>query len=190
VGTGIGGAIVAGGRLFGGAHGFAGEIGHVIVEPGGPVCGCGNQGCWEQVGSGRAIDRLAREAVARDPASLMLELAGGDAGKVRGPNAVAAARRGDATAIEVLAAAGRRLGEGIAGLINIIDPDVVVIGGGAASGAGEFLLEPARVACAHAIEGWQHRPAVPLVPAELGNEAGGIGAGLLALESLAPGADG
>jgi len=184
VGTGIGGAIVAGGRLFRGAHGFASEIGHVIVEPGGPRCGCGNLGCWEQVASGRAIDRMAREAVERHPESLILELAGGDADGVRGPHAVAAARQGDAVAIEVLAEAGRRLGEGIAGLVNIVDPDVVVVGGGAAAGAGEFLLEPARAACAAAIEGSEHRADVPLVPAELGNGAGGIGAALLALDEL------
>jgi glucokinase len=187
VGTGIGGAIVAGGRLFRGAHGFAAEIGHIIVEPGGPRCGCGNQGCWEQVASGRAIDRMAREAVAGAPESLILKLAGGDPAAVRGPHAVAAAKEGDPLAIRVLADAGRRLGEGIAGLINVIDPDVVVVGGGAAMGAGEFLLEPARQASADAIEGRGYRPAVPIVPAELGNDAGGIGAALLALDALSNG---
>ncbi|HXJ66255.1 MAG TPA: ROK family protein [Actinomycetota bacterium] len=189
VGTGIGGAIVAGGRLFRGAHGFAAEIGHIIVEPGGPRCGCGNRGCWEQVASGRAIDRMAREAVAETPESLILKMAGGDPSAVRGPHAVAAAKQGDPLAIRVLADAGRRLGEGIAGLVNIIDPDIVVIGGGAAMGAGEFLLEPAREASEVAIEGRGYRPPVPIVPAELGNDAGGIGAGLLALEGL-PGGGG
>src|SRR6266540_6228803 len=82
VGTGIGGGIVAGGKLFRGAHGFAGEIGHIIVEPGGPLCGCGNRGCWEQVASGRAVDRLGRQAAEVDPTSLMVGLADGDAVRV------------------------------------------------------------------------------------------------------------
>src|SRR2546426_1194516 len=75
VGTGIGGGIVAGGKLFRGGHGFAGEIGHIIVEPNGPLCGCGNLGCWEQVASGRAIGRVGREAAAGHPESLIVELA-------------------------------------------------------------------------------------------------------------------
>src|SRR5207249_11281402 len=78
VGTGIGGGIVSGGRLFRGAHGFGAEIGHIIVEPGGPLCGCGNRGCWEQVEAGRAIDRLGREAGREQPDALFVDLAGGD----------------------------------------------------------------------------------------------------------------
>jgi len=185
VGTGIGGAIVAGDRLFRGAHGFAAEIGHIIVEPGGPKCGCGNEGCWEMVASGRAIGRLGREAAAANPASLLVELADGDASMVTGPVVTAAAKRGDPSAVGGLAEVGRRLGEGIAGLVNILDPDVVVVGGGAID-AGDLLLEPARVACRASVEAPEHRPEVPIVPARLGNDAGGIGAALLALEELAP----
>src|SRR5213594_2991868 len=85
VGTGIGGGIVLGGKLFRGAHGFAAEIGHIIVEPGGPRCGCGNLGCWEQVASGRAIDRLGQVAAAEHPESRLALLAGGDPAAVRGP---------------------------------------------------------------------------------------------------------
>jgi glucokinase len=184
VGTGIGGAIVSGGRLFRGAHGLAGEIGHIIVEPDGPLCGCGNRGCWEQVASGRAIGRLGRDAAAREPGTLMLELAeGGDPAKVTGRIVTAAAERGDAAAVAVLAEVGRRLGEGIAGLVNILDPEVVVVGGGGVN-AGEFLLRPAREAFRRSVEGFDHRPDVPLVAARLGNEAGGIGAALLALEAV------
>jgi glucokinase len=182
VGTGIGGAIVSGGRPFRGAHGFAAEIGHVIVEPNGPRCGCGNLGCWEQVASGRAIGRLGRLAGEREPGSLIVELAGGDPGRITGRVVTQAASQGDPAAIEVLAEVGRRLGTGIAGFVNVLDPDVVVVGGGVAD-AGGLLLDPAREAMWEAIEGHGHRQEVPLVAAQLGNDAGGIGAALLALEA-------
>lgn len=183
VGTGIGGAIITGGRMLRGAHGFAAEIGHVIVEPGGPQCGCGNRGCWEQVASGRAISRLGGEAARANPHSLLAELAEGDPEAVSGPLVTDAARRGDVVAQEVLAEVGRRLGEGVAGLVNILDPEVVVIGGGAVE-AGDLLLDPARKAYREAVEAPDHRPDVPILPAELHNDAGGIGAALLALEEL------
>jgi glucokinase len=180
VGTGIGGGIVAGGKLFRGAHGFAGEIGHVIVEPNGPLCGCGNHGCWEQMAAGRAIDRLGREAGLKHPGSLMVELAGGDPAEVRGRYVTEAAFRGDAVAVGILAEIGRRLGEGIAGLVNILDPEIVVVGGGAIA-AGELLLEPARRAFIDSVEGAEDRPDVPIVAAAMGNDAASVGAADLAL---------
>jgi len=170
VGTGIGGGIVHGGAVMRGAHGFAGEIGHLIVEPGGLRCGCGNRGCWETVASGSALSRLGRERLGPS---------------MDGPVIVAAARAGDASARSVLEEVGTRLGEGIAGLVNVLDPDLVIVGGGAAVGAGDLLLESARTACAHAIEGAGHRPDVPLVPAALGADAAAIGAGLWALQGAA-----
>jgi glucokinase len=186
VGTGIGGGIVAGGRLFRGAHGFAAEIGHVIVEPNGPLCGCGNRGCWEQVASGRAIGRMGREAALEHPESLILELAGGDVTQVHGPVVTEAATRGDPMAREILSEVGRRLGEGIAGLVNVLDPELVVVGGGAVT-AGDLLLEPARRAFSESVEAPEHRPPVPLVAAALGNDAGAIGAADLAAAAVADG---
>ena len=183
VGTGIGGGIVAGGRLFRGAHGFAAEIGHIIVEPGGPLCGCGNLGCWEQVASGRAIDRLGREAAREFPRGRLAELAGGDPERVTGPVVTKAARDGDAVATRILAQVGKRLGEGIAGLVNILDPDIVVVGGGAIE-AEDLLLEPARQAFADSVEAPEHRPKVPIVAAALGNGAGAVGAADLAYRRL------
>lgn len=166
VGTGIGAGIVSGGRLLHGSHGFAGEVGHIIVEPDGPLCGCGNRGCWETVASGRAIDRLSREAFGEGAPSGtgITELAGG----------------GDPTALEVLGEVGRRLGEGIAGLVNVLDPEIVVIGGGVVE-AGDLLLEPTRRHFLASIEAPEFRPEVPIVPAALGPDAGAIGAALLAL---------
>lgn len=183
VGTGIGGGIVAGRRLFRGAHGFAAEIGHIVVDPGGPLCGCGNRGCWEQVASGHAIGRLGREAVASGDSSLIAELAGGDSAAVTGQTVTEAALRGDRTAVSILAEVGRRLGVGIAGLVNVLDPQVVVVGGGAIA-AGELLLEPARAAYGVAVEAPDHRPPVPIVAAQLGNDAGAVGAAALELEEL------
>ena len=181
VGTGIGGGIVSGGRLFRGAHGFAAEIGHIIVEPEGPLCGCGNRGCWEQVASGRALDRAAKEAARRDPRSAIATLGGADP---EGVHVGRAAREGDREATEILQEVGRRLGEGIAGLVNVLDPEAVVVGGGVAE-IGDLLLDPARAALVDAVEAPQHRPEVPLLGASLGNRAGAIGAATLAMDVLA-----
>jgi glucokinase len=183
VGTGIGGGIVIDGTLFRGAHGFAAEIGHIIVEPGGPLCGCGNLGCWEQVASGRAIGRLGRQAATDHPHTLMVDLAGGDPDGVDGEVVTAAAKRGDPVATHVLAEVGRRLGEGIGGLVNVLDPDIVVVGGGALE-AGDLLLGPARRSFVEAVEAPDHRPLVPILAAALGNDAGAVGAADLALQEL------
>jgi glucokinase len=179
VGTGIGGGIITDGSLFRGAHGFAAEIGHIIVEPGGPRCGCGNLGCWEQVASGRAIDRLGRQEVARNPRGRIAELASGS--EVTGHHVAAAAHQGDPAGSAILTTVGRRLGEGIAGLVNVLDPEVVVVGGGVAE-EGDLVLEPARRAYLEAVEAPQHRPEVPILAAALGNDAGAIGAAGLALD--------
>jgi len=179
VGTGIGGGIVIGGELYRGANGLAAEIGHIIVEPGGPLCGCGNRGCWEQVASGRAIERLGRQAAAAQSGSVLARMAGGDPSTLTGPDVTKAAREGDPLATGILEDVGRRLGQGIAGLVNVLDPDAVVIGGGAAD-AQDLLLEPARRAFHAAVEAPTHRPQVPVLPAQLGNDAGAIGAADLA----------
>ena len=183
VGTGLGGGIVSDGRLFRGANGFAAEIGHIIVEPGGPLCGCGNRGCWEQVAAGRAIDRMGREEAREHEHSTLRRLAGGDPDEVTGELVTQAAKQGDDAARGILAEAGRRLGQGIAGLVNVLDPQVVVVGGGAIV-AGDLLLDPARAAFLDAVEGPEFRPRVPIVPAELGNDAGAVGAATLVLEEL------
>jgi glucokinase len=182
VGTGIGGGIVAGGRLVRGAHGLAGEIGHIIVEPGGPLCGCGNRGCWEQVASGLAIARAGRRAVRDEPRSAIARLAGGDPRRATGELVTVAAREGDEVAVAILAEVARRLGEGVAGLVNVFDPDVVVVGGGVGE-AGDLLFGPLREAFLATVEGADVRPEVPIVAAQLDNDAGAIGAALLALEA-------
>jgi glucokinase len=183
VGTGIGGGLIIDGKLVRGAHGFAGEIGHVIVEPDGEPCGCGNTGCWETVASGSAIMREGRRAVMRHLHSALVEMSGSDPDRVTGQMITAAARGGDTTARGIFAEIGHRLGQGIAGLVNVLDPELVIVGGGASS-AGDLLLEPARAAFRMSVEGHEDRPSVPIVAAALGNDAGGVGAALLALEAL------
>ena len=183
VGTGIGGGIVLDGRLYRGAAGFAGEIGHIVLQPDGPECGCGNRGCWERLGSGSAITERAVASIGRHEHSSLAEMSGGDPARVTGPMVSEAARTGDAVAQEILVETGRWLGVGIAGLVNVLDPDLVVVGGGAA-GAGEPLLGPARDSFRRHVEAPRRRPDIPIVPASLGNDAGAIGAAALAFELL------
>jgi glucokinase len=182
VGTGIGGGIIIDGILLRGAHGFAAEIGHFVVQPDGERCGCGNRGCWETVASGSAITREARKAVTRHTHSRIADLAGGDPDRATGATVTQAAGEGDPAARGILAEVGHRLGEGIGGLVNILDPELVIVGGGAAQ-AGDLLLEPARMAFRMTVEAPDHRPDVPIVPAELGTDAGVIGAATLALDA-------
>jgi glucokinase len=183
VGTGIGGGFVVDGRLVRGAHGFAAEIGHIVVEPDGPRCGCGNRGCWEQVASGTAIARAGRNAVRRHPYSDLVQRSRGDPRAVTGVMVTEAARAGDTASCGILVEVGHRLGQGIAALVNVLDPELVIVGGGV-SDAGDLILAPARDAYGRFVEGAEHRPSVPIVLAELGGDAGAIGAAMLGLEHL------
>lgn len=181
VGTGVGGGIVLNGVLHRGAFGVAAEIGHLRVVPSGLICGCGNRGCWEQYASGSALVREARELAGQGSliAKSLLDRAGGDVEGITGPLITEAARDGDAFAIEQLAALGKWLGEGIATLTAVLDPAVVVIGGGV-SDAGDLLLEPIRSHFRSNLTGRNYRPELEIRKAELGNTAGMIGAADLA----------
>jgi glucokinase len=179
IGTGIGGGVVLGGVLIGGHHGFAGEFGHMVVDPNGPRCPCGQRGCWERYASGSGLSLLAREAAQAGEAGRVVELAGGDAEAVRGEHVTVAAAEGDAQAMSVMDRFAWWLAVGLANLAVAFDPELIVLGGGMVE-AGPVLLEPARRAFATLLEGGQHRPAVRLVAASLGERAGAIGAALLA----------
>lgn len=174
VGTGVGGGLVHAGELVRGRHGLAGEFGHVVVREGGPVCACGNRGCLEAMASGGAIARVAREGLARGERSVLEGVA-----DPSGKDVTRAAHDGDDFAVAVLAECGFWLGVGIASLVNALDPEVVVVGGGAMQ-AGELLLEPARAACSARVLGAGHRKMPLVVPAALGDDAGMVGAALLA----------
>lgn len=181
IGTGLGGGLIVGGELFRGGFGVGGEVGHLRVVPNGHRCGCGNRGCWEQYASGSALVREAREfAGSGSPrASRLLELAGGRAESIEGHMVSAAASEGDPLARELIEDLGRWLGEGIATLAAVLDPAVVVVGGGVSS-VGDVLLDPARRAFERQLTGRGHRPVLEIRQASLGNGAGLIGAGDLA----------
>jgi glucokinase len=181
VGTGIGSGLVLDGRLLRGRFGAAGEPGHVRVVPGGRRCGCGNRGCWEQYVSGRALTREARELADVRPseAPRLLELAGGRAEMIQGPDVTRAAKAGDHAALEAFDVVGTWLGQGLADLAAVLDPGVFVVGGGVAE-AGGLLLGPARRAYAERLSGRGHRPPAEIRLAELGNLAGLVGAADLA----------
>jgi glucokinase len=182
LGTGIGGGIVLGGRLYRGHHGFAGEIGHMVVDPDGPPCPCGQRGCWERYASGSGLGRIAREAAIAGRAARVVELAGGDPELVKGEHVTAAAAEGDESARRVMADFGWWVALGLANLANAFDPELFVLGGGLVE-AGDVLLDPVRSAFADLLEGADHRPPVGIVAATLGERAGAIGAALLARDA-------
>ncbi len=185
LGTGIGGGLLWRGEVIRGRFGIAGEYGHMQVVPDGHRCECGNRGCWEQYASGNALVREARALVtARSPIAMdMLARVEGDPANLTGPLVTEAAREGDRMAIELLAEVGTWLGIGMANLAAAFDPSIFVVGGGV-SAAGELLLGPARTAYSRQLTGRGHRPEAKIVAAELGNEAGLIGAADLARSSV------
>ena len=167
LGTGVGGGLILGGRPYRGATGSGAELGHIVIALDGPPCGCGGHGHLESYASGRAADGVAREVLGP----------GSDAHDL-----VERGRAGESAAVEGLAGIGRRLGAGIASLLNVFEPELVVVGGGFGA-AGELLLGPAREVVA--VEGLTPaRDTIPIVQAELGADAGVIGAGVLGFEAL------
>jgi glucokinase len=172
VGTGLGCGMVAGGRLLRGAHGYAAEVSHLIVNPGGEACSCGQYGCLGIEATGYAIAQRARRCGVEEshwgPAALT------------GEAVTAAAERGDPVSIEILTRTGELLGYGLAAIANLLDPDVLIVGGGA---AGPLLLDAARPAFAERLYAAGARPLVPLELARLANDAGAIGAALLGAEA-------
>ena len=179
LGTGIGGGIVSGGQVHRGANGFAGEIGHMVVDPDGPPCPCGQRGCWERFASGSGLGRLAREAAQAGRAARVLALAGGEVEAVRGEHVTLAVAEGDAEAAAVMGRFAWWLALGLVNLVNVFDPGALVVGGGLIA-AGDALFEPTRAAMQQLLAANTLRPEVPLVPAALGARAGALGAASLA----------
>jgi glucokinase len=184
LGTGIGGGILIDGQVQRGRFGIAGEFGHMQVVPGGHRCECGNRGCWEQYASGNALVREAHSLFsANSPiASDLLGSVEGVVDNLTGPLITQAARDGDPTARELLAEIGHWLGVGIANLAAAFDPGMFVIGGGV-SAAGDLLLSSARETFKRHLTGRGYRPEARIVAAQLGNDAGLIGAADLARHS-------
>lgn len=179
VGTGIGAGFVLGGRLERGHSGLGGEIGHIIVAPDGRQCGCGNTGCLEAMASGSALGRAGREAAAANPGGMLATLAGG-AGNVTGEVVFDAAQHGDHAARDLFRQIGYWLGIGIASVVNLLDIELVVIGGGLVN-TGELLLTPTRESFNRFVFGRTRRALPAIVPAHFGADAGVVGAAALAL---------
>ncbi|MBD8869161.1 ROK family glucokinase [Nocardioides sp. MJB4] len=181
VGTGVGGGLVLDGALHRGSFGIAGEIGHLRVVPGGRPCPCGQRGCLEQYASGTALveDTRALVSAGSPDSEVLLTRARGEVGAIDGPMVTELARQGDRFALARIEQLGQWLGEGVASLVAVLDPGVVVVGGGV-SEAGDLLLDPVRAAFAAHLTGGGHRPVAEVRVATLGNDAGLIGAADLA----------
>lgn len=180
VSTGVGGGLILGGRLYRGSSDGAGEIGHMTVSPDGPLCSCGNRGCLEALASGTALAREARDRVARGGGRDILAAAGGDPENINAAVVASAAAGGDPESAEVIAGAARYLGIGIANILNLLNPSLVILGGGVME-IGAPVWEGVRLEVrARALEVARSR--ARLVPAELGGRAGVLGAIALALQ--------
>ncbi len=179
LGTGVGAGIVHNGKIYHGANGMAGEVGHMVIERGGLPCPCGRCGCWEQYASANALKRMTAAALAAHPDSILAQVVAENDGHVSGQSAFIAARRGDAVGQQVCNEYVDYLACGVVNVVNIFQPDTLAIGGGVSNEAEEQLLLPVR----RRVE----RESIPcgrdrrthVVKAELGNRAGLIGAALL-----------
>lgn len=181
LGTGLGSGFVVDGRILRGQTGAASELGHMVIDPAGPPCPCGLRGCLEQYASGSAIARMARAAAADDPDTLMISLAG-SVDRIEGFHVAAAASQHDEAASRVLRAAGRSLALGLSNVVNLFDPEIIVLGGSVVE-AGEPYLGVARDELARMTTAQRRRP-VRVDLAALGNDAGIVGAAALALHEL------
>ena len=180
-GTGIGGGIIVNGSLLRGANGFAGEPGHIVIDPSGPVCACGTQGCWEAFASGTGLANLARKRIAEGGGAVMLSLAGGNPDHLTGLHVAEALAADDPEAIDLVAEFARLVAVGLSGLIAVFDPSIVVLGGGLRALSDRFIPD-VRNYIDDVVLGAGHRPTVALEPTQLGADAGAIGGALLAIE--------
>ncbi len=181
VGTGIGGGIIIGGQLYSGASGSAGEFGHMTIDVNGPSCPCGNTGCWETLASGTALAREAVERIQEGQKTNILKFAEGKMERVSARKVHLAAQKGDRLANELIAQTGYYLGVGLVNLVNIFNPQLILIGGGL-SRMGKLLTGPAaNVVKEHAFE--LPAAAVSIEIAQLGVDAEALGAVALVLTS-------
>lgn len=179
LGTGVGGGVFVGGRLYRGYRGFAGEIGHMVVDLGGPECPCGGHGHLESYAARRAIIRDAQEAMSSYKAAGIRRLAGDDPTAVTAEIVMAAANDGDEAASAIMCRVGDVLGEALVGIVNLLNPQAIVVGGGIGEGCPMILERASARIQGEALAG---RRDVQMVPALLGNDAGMAGAAALAFD--------
>lgn len=178
LGTGVGGGIIIGGKIYTGFNGVAGEMGHMVIKKGGEKCGCGRKGCLEAYASATALIRETKKALASHPESKIAEICGGDPDRINGKTAFDAMRAGDKVGTKIVKNYIRALGEGLVNYINIFQPEIILVGGGI-SKEGETLLKPLRRFVFRYSYGPQMIPRPRIERATLGNDAGIIGAAML-----------
>jgi glucokinase len=183
LGTGIGAGLITDGELVRGAHGFAGEAGHMVVDPTGPPCPCGRWGCWERFASGSGLARIGRDAAAAGRLERARLLAGGDAAMVRAEHVSQAATEGDGQALAVMDVFAGWVALGVGNLVTLLDCSLVVVGGGLVV-LGDLLLDRVRARFRVDVMSPEERLDVRIVAAELGDRAGAIGAALLGSRGL------
>ena len=177
LGTGVGGGIVIDGKVYSGSNGIGSEIGHMITVMDGEQCTCGNYGCWERYASATAIIRMGREAAQKNPDGALAKQVGGDLEKIEAKTVIDLAKAGDPECAEVFDRYVKHLCVGLVSLINVLDPEVIALGGGV-SHAGEFLLNAVREKLAGYVF-YKTMPYARIELATLGNDAGIIGAAML-----------
>lgn len=182
LGTGIGGGLVLNGQLYGGHRGYAGEIGHLVVDSTGPQCACGGRGCLEMMASGTAMSRIARDRLVAGEPSLVRELVRGDLTKIQAEILVQAEGEGDRLAGDVLRVAADYMGIGVATIRSALDPELIAIGGGVSRNLHIFFPRLVASATAHAMN--VDKTLCPIVPTVLGDDAGLLGAAAMAWEKL------
>ena len=178
LGTGVGGGIIIGKKIVEGFKSAGGEAGHMVIRAGGQPCTCGRRGCLEAYASATALVRMTKDAMLKDTESLMWALCGGDIVNAGGATAFKAMKDGDKTAAAVVRKYIKFLGEGIVNFINVLRPEAVILGGGVCA-EGEYLLAPLRKFIKRYSFGSKFNPQTKLVTAELGNDAGIVGAAAL-----------
>lgn len=182
LGTGIGGAAVIDGKVYDGFNHAAMEIGHMVIVADGEKCGCGRKGCWEVYASATALIRMTKKALIENPNSIMNKLVNGDLTKVDAKTAFDAKRLGDKVGAQVVSNYIKYVAEGLVNIINIFQPEIIVIGGGVCK-EGEYLLEPLNEMVGDMTFSGKYLPHTKIKAAQLGNDAGIVGAALLGKES-------
>lgn len=180
LGTGVGGGIIINGRIFTGSHGVASEIGHIITVAGGEMCTCGNRGCWERYASATALIREGRKFASENPDSRLAQSVGGDLSKIEARSVIDLAKEGDPGCVELFDNYVEHLCVGLVTLVNVYDPEVIALGGGV-SKAGDFLLDKVNARLPGMIF-FKSMPYARIVLAEMGNDAGIIGAAMLGMQ--------
>jgi glucokinase-like ROK family protein len=182
IGWGLGMGILADGKLYYGRDGYAGEFGHIQAVPDGPLCYCGKRGCLETVASGEAIARIASARIVGGSLSMLKDIVKGGSEKIDAQQVVKAASMGDQFSIDLLEEAGRYIGEGVGKLINLFNPEIIILGG-RVSGAAQFILDPIRAAATRQSLVQLSR-GVSFVVSSLGTKAGALGVAMMAAHDI------